>query len=111
MPYQNHTAVEHESSVIAVATSQNIASGSDSLERLVRRIHVVPIGDEELHAAQEICWCHPTETEPRLWVHNAKDCRESKERATGEKCSDGWISVAEFIAPNAGDELPVPKPS
>lgn len=74
--------------------------GSRSVERLVRRIHVLPIGDVELHAAQELCWCHPTETEPRLWVHNAKDVREARERATGEKCSDGWINIAEYVPPN-----------
>jgi len=31
-----------------------------------------------------------------VWVHNAKDCREAIERATGEKSSDGWICIAEF---------------
>lgn len=71
-----------------------------SLKRMVRRIHVLPVGDAEIHSAQEICWCHPTETEPRLWVHNAKDCREARERATGEKCSDGWINIAEYVPPN-----------
>ena len=72
------------------------------LERFVRRIHVIPIGDVELHAAQEICWCHPIETEPKIWVHNAKDCREARERATGEKSSEGWINIAEYVPPNDG---------
>ena len=71
-----------------------------SLHPMVRRIHVLPVGDMEIHAAQELCWCHPTETEPRLWVHNAKDCREARERATGKKCSDGWIFIAEYVPPN-----------
>lgn len=77
-----------------------------SVRRLVRRVHVIPIGDtggpgnDGLHAAQEICWCHPTETEPRLWVHNAHDCREARERVTGEQCSDGWINIAEFVELN-----------
>lgn len=62
-----------------------------------RRIHVLPVGDVELHAAQAICWCHPLELEPRLWVHHAKDCREARERVTGTGCSDGWVNVAEFI--------------
>lgn len=65
---------------------------------MYRRIHVIPVGDVEIHAAQELCWCHPTETEPRLLVHNAKDCREARERVTGEKCSDGWINIAERVA-------------
>jgi hypothetical protein len=66
-------------------------------ENLGRRIHVLPVGDIKYHSAQEICPCHPTETEPRLWVHNAWDNREAKERASGEKCSDGWINFAEFV--------------
>lgn len=61
-----------------------------------RRIHVIPIADVEIHSAQSICWCHPTEVEPMIWVHNAKDCREKEERVTGEKCSAGWINIAEY---------------
>jgi hypothetical protein len=80
--------------------SVNGGRARGSLEPWVRCIHSIPLGDEQIHSAQEICWCNPTETEPRLWVHNAKDCREAKERATGEKCSDGWINIAEFIASN-----------
>ena len=63
---------------------------------MIRNIHVIPVGDYKIHAAQEICWCHPTEIEPKVWVHNAQDCREARERATGEKCSPGWINIAEF---------------
>lgn len=64
---------------------------------MIRRVHCIPIGDEQLHAAQEICWCHPTEIEVNLWAHNAADCREAKERMTGEKCSEGWINIAEYV--------------
>lgn len=70
-----------------------------SLERLVRRIHVMPIGDVDIHSAQEICWCHPTETTPNVWTHNAKDCREASERRTGERCSAGWVNIAEYKQP------------
>jgi hypothetical protein len=70
-----------------------------SLRRMVRRLHVIPIGDEEIHAAQTLCWCHPTAFEAPLWVHNARDCREAKERATGVKCSDGWVTIAEYVEP------------
>lgn len=65
----------------------------------VRRLHVIPVGDREIHAAQESCWCHPAHTGSNVWVHNAKDCREARERATGEKCSEGWINIAECIMP------------
>lgn len=64
---------------------------------MTKRLHVIPVGDVEIHAAQEICWCHPLEIEPLVWAHNAKDCREAKERITGSKCSDGWIAIAEFV--------------
>jgi len=61
-----------------------------------RNVHVIPIGDERLHSAQLICWCHPIEIEPQLIAHNAKDCREAKERITNEKCSAGWVLIAEY---------------
>jgi hypothetical protein len=60
------------------------------------RIHVIPVGDLDLHAGQEICWCHPTEVDLGIWVHNAKDCREARERA-GISRSAGWISVMEYL--------------
>lgn len=72
----------------------------------VQRIHSIPVGDLELHAAQETCWCHPTETAPAVWVHNAKDCRESRERVTGEKCSAGWINIAEVVKLTPDSKLP-----
>lgn len=60
------------------------------------RIHVIPVGDTELHCAQESCACHPIEDgEPGVWVHNAFDCREKYERADGEKHSDGWVLIGE----------------
>lgn len=60
-----------------------------------RRIHVIPIGDYEIHAAQATCWCHPVERES-VWIHNAKDCREARERA-GIKSSEGWVNIAEVL--------------
>lgn len=62
------------------------------------RLHTIPIGDYAIHAAQDSCWCHPTAmSEGLVWVHNAKDCRESKERVTGERCSEGWVNIAEYV--------------
>lgn len=86
----------------------NIANG-DYLGRFFRRIHVLPVGDVEIHAAQEICWCYPTETEPGMWVHHATDCREAHERVTGEKCSEGWINIAEYVLNNQITVAAVPK--
>ncbi len=68
------------------------------IDGMTRRIHVIPVGDVELHAAQEVCWCHPTEVEPNLFAHNAKDCREARERV-GVAISKGWISIAEYKKP------------
>lgn len=48
------------------------------------QLHSFPVGgDEPLHFVSSDCWCHPShdaETDA-LWIHNAKDCREAKERA------------------------------
>lgn len=61
------------------------------------RIHIIPLGDVQLHSAQAICWCHPLNTgEDDLWIHHAADTREAHERVNGEKCSDGWALIAEF---------------
>ena len=59
-------------------------------------IHVIPQNDTVMHVASQDCWCHPLEKEPRLWSHNAKDCREAYERRTSElKSSDQrWFCVA-----------------
>lgn len=60
-------------------------------------LHNIPLGDTYLHGAQKDCWCHPTETRLNLWTHNAKDCREAKERVTGEQVSEGWVLIAEYL--------------
>ena len=60
-----------------------------------RILHVIPIGDVEIHQAQSTCWCFPVEAYPGVMAHNAKDCREAIERQTGKKCSSGWITIAE----------------
>lgn len=58
-----------------------------------RSIHVMPINDTMLHGAHESCPCYPFETERGLYVHNAKDCREAKERVTGDMHKFGWEAV------------------
>jgi hypothetical protein len=64
----------------------------------VRRLHVIPVNDHDLHNAQSSCWCHPTEVQAHLFAHNAKDCRESRERMTGKGCPlSEWVIVGEEI--------------
>ena len=70
------------------------------VDAIVRRLHVIPIGDEHIHAAQEVCWCYPVTFDGVLWTHNAKDCREVRERQTEEQESEGWIIIAEYVSPN-----------
>ncbi len=70
---------------------------ADTLNGIVRHLHCIPVGDLDVHSAQRVCWCHPTEIVSCLWAHNAKDCREAKERFTEGKASEGWIVIAEFI--------------
>lgn len=66
---------------------------------MIRSIHVIPVEDIHVHSAKSTCWCFPIELEPvdfpGIFTHNAKDCREAKERVHGEKCSEGWEIVTE----------------
>lgn len=82
---------------------------------VVRRLHSFPVGGEEpLHICSPECWCYPVrDTEqPGLWVHNAKDCREAKERAgrTDMLAVDSlWVLALENVKPNVADEAPASK--
>lgn len=63
-----------------------------------RRVHVIPVGDKDIHAAQLMCWCHPLELEGGTVVHHAADCREKHERQTGSGYPDKkWVNIAEYI--------------
>jgi len=63
-----------------------------------RRLHVIPVGDTHLHSAQKICWCYPRELDDKIvWQHNAKDCRDARERVTGNNTGDLWIIIAEYV--------------
>lgn len=57
------------------------------------RPHVIPIGDTHVHCASEKCWCHPLNKDGVV-IHNAKDCREAKER---NKIETGkfWVEIDE----------------
>lgn len=72
----------------------------------MKRLHTIPVGDLEVHSAQTSCWCHPVNVESEIWVHNAKDCRESKERSLNKKVSDGWIIISEVISAAHASEHP-----
>lgn len=65
------------------------------IETPPRRVHVIPLDDEAMHSAQMKCWCHPIEVGLGVVTHNAKDCREAKERA-GIVTGKGWVHIAEF---------------
>lgn len=45
-------------------------------------VHAVPLGDYREHEASSNCWCkpRPDEEEPRVFIHNAMDGRESYEQ-------------------------------
>lgn len=66
----------------------------------MKRIHVIPVGDKDVHCAQSTCWCCPIQTHTGVLTHNAKDCREAHERSTGKKSSDGWVIIAEMLTPD-----------
>jgi len=45
--------------------------------------HIIPIGDDIFHEPFEACQCEPT-IKGNCAFHNAADCRELVESATGE---------------------------
>lgn len=59
------------------------------------RLHCVPVNDLDIHMGNIECWCHPTETDPGLHVHNAKDCREVAERRNGDRYCHNWTIIRE----------------
>lgn len=74
---------------------------TESQQRMVRRVHVIPTNDKDLHAAQMSCWCFPVHIHGGTVVHNAADCREKTERLDGVGYRDGkWVNVVEHVAPN-----------
>jgi hypothetical protein len=72
---------------------------------IVRRLHSFPVGgDEPLHICSPACWCYPVrdKEQPLLWIHNASDCREAKERAgrTDLLAADSlWVLAFENVEP------------
>jgi hypothetical protein len=63
-------------------------------------IHSIPVGgNEPIHLADKRCWCYPTQDLEsfNLFIHNAKDCREFKERRGINTPNDSfWIIVGSF---------------
>lgn len=63
-------------------------------------VNVLPENDEREHIADVYCWCEPTISDSDaskgpLIIHNAADCREVIEQATGEQweAGKGWIRI------------------
>lgn len=52
-------------------------------------IHLIPLADTHLHAAQMVCPCHPVDVGDGVVAHNAWDTREAMERVTGENAALG----------------------
>lgn len=55
---------------------------AEQLTEVDMLIHTIPLGDFREHQESVTCWCHPRqdEAEPRVWIHNALDGRESYEQ-------------------------------
>lgn len=59
-------------------------------------LHSIPVGGEEpVHVAISSCWCYPLQDtdSPKLYKHNAKDCREVKERQGITNRQSFWILI------------------
>jgi len=56
--------------------------------------HIIPEHDKHEHTATLDCWCYPLQIDGARVIHNAKDCRELKERhniPTGKR----WLLIPE----------------
>lgn len=59
-------------------------------------LHVIPIGnDEPYHSTTLECWCGPTQIEPKVIAHNARDNRERYERLGITHPDKKWVTVAD----------------
>jgi hypothetical protein len=64
---------------------------------VVRRIHIIPVGDPEpLHTATQDCLCHPLVESDGLVIHNAWDLREKWERQGYVHPRKAWVQIAEL---------------
>lgn len=65
-----------------------------------RLVHVVPIGGSEpVHEVHQTCWCFPV-NDHGVMIHNASDCRESKERNGIPTLPDSvWATVYQKLEP------------
>ena len=55
----------------------------------VNPVHVIPLDDTMSHTLSMECGCYPLEDRGVI-IHNAKDCRESRERITGNTTGKPW---------------------
>ncbi len=61
-------------------------------------VHIVPVHDTRLHTYDEHCFCYPfmdmtAKFRMPVWIHNAEDCREARERTTGAVSGKGWAII------------------
>lgn len=67
---------------------------------MIRLLHTIPVGGEEpIHDATPSCWCYPTSdrAEPGVIVHNAKDCREARERNGKANPDLKWVIIGQLL--------------
>jgi hypothetical protein len=62
----------------------------------VQQYHVIPVGDEIIHDANENCSCRPYESDDGAIIHHAIDGREQRERCGGTT-DEGWVLIGEVI--------------
>lgn len=71
---------------------------------ITRSVHVLPLNDTMAHFVNPACPCYPLEIEKGLFVHNAEDCREAKERITGRTFRHPWEAVVLDTDPDGLEE-------
>lgn len=55
-----------------------------------KTVHVIPVDDLRKHVPKAKCWCFPITMFDGVFIHNAKDCREARERVGRADLSKGW---------------------
>lgn len=57
--------------------------------------HTIPVGGSEpMHICSTSCWCHPLPSDG-IVIHNAKDCREARERHGQANPDQKWTIVGQ----------------
>jgi hypothetical protein len=79
-------------------TRDEVGDGHVIGHSVMHLFHTIPVGgNEPVHDADVKCWCYPTSDRntPEVIVHNAKDCREARERNGVVNPDLKWVLIGQ----------------